>query len=692
MNEQAKKWFKNKLRYIIARWGYSTNILSYELFNEIEQSFLMQRIDNSNTENPYYRLMQDNPTPGFLNLPFENSKIISNKVKYEIVKWVDEMTAYLKSLDKKHLVTVGTTTPWIKDIDYKNNPDNNDINGASFSFQNLLPPNPNSDYVIENNYLIDRGKNYTPRFTNGIYKLPNIDYINYHIYRSFEDRDRYYATHIKLLNEQCNKPVFATEASDDNYHEYSVCSEMDYYNFLWTSLAIGSAGAPVAFNIPTDDNIHENLNPMGNLLLNNLIDFSKNVYSCYKLTNYTGTTPIFTINENISVTNIPKAYEVFFSKNGDPIPVNPTNIQMYGTNSDYSFGWLHNRSFYNRNHQGECDYKYPNVPFENCNISPNYSMCDLISSNYNKNIEGYSLSNNAHNFILPLTLNCNLPSSPRSYSAIKDWHKYNFETLSVSSPPNTSSSLASISNNPSQLSNFFNNKLNDRDIEPYPSDNSGQFDYRIGRTKFNNNSSCFNSGTPNYTGNNNLWYDYPFPDLKLFALPTNTNNKMNLEGFLANKSFNIKWYRTNKNGLGDLYTTQTNIFSDNNGVITGIIIPTTDATNPDFFFKITLTPPSYSRLATIKQEKEKNIYNSMLELSPNPNNGIFNINISKVSVNENDFIQVNVFDSKGNLIYNHKTNDNSKIIDIDISNKASGIYLVTVSTSYESFNKKVVKN
>jgi len=32
----AKKAFKNRLRYIIARWGYSANILAWELFNEVD--------------------------------------------------------------------------------------------------------------------------------------------------------------------------------------------------------------------------------------------------------------------------------------------------------------------------------------------------------------------------------------------------------------------------------------------------------------------------------------------------------------------------------------------------------------------------------------------------------------------------------------------------------------------------------
>ncbi len=34
--EIAKKYYKNKLRYILARWGYSTNLLSLEFFNEVD--------------------------------------------------------------------------------------------------------------------------------------------------------------------------------------------------------------------------------------------------------------------------------------------------------------------------------------------------------------------------------------------------------------------------------------------------------------------------------------------------------------------------------------------------------------------------------------------------------------------------------------------------------------------------------
>lgn len=66
----AKALHKNRLRYIVARWGYSQNVMSWELFNEVEWT------DNFNAH------------------------------KTEVTAWHAEMANYLKSIDiNKHLVT-----------------------------------------------------------------------------------------------------------------------------------------------------------------------------------------------------------------------------------------------------------------------------------------------------------------------------------------------------------------------------------------------------------------------------------------------------------------------------------------------------------------------------------------------------------------------------------------------------------
>ncbi|MDP4209317.1 MAG: DUF5060 domain-containing protein [Bacteroidota bacterium] len=74
VNPKSKERYKNRLRYIIARWGYSTSICAWELFNEIDN------IQFGNKNNP---ISADS-----------------------IVQWHDEMSTYIKQTDPyKHLVT-----------------------------------------------------------------------------------------------------------------------------------------------------------------------------------------------------------------------------------------------------------------------------------------------------------------------------------------------------------------------------------------------------------------------------------------------------------------------------------------------------------------------------------------------------------------------------------------------------------
>jgi hypothetical protein len=63
-NEQAKQKFKNRLRYIVARWGFSPNLAVWELFNEIDN----------------------------VSAPLN----ISHEV---IASWHNEMSSYLKEID-----------------------------------------------------------------------------------------------------------------------------------------------------------------------------------------------------------------------------------------------------------------------------------------------------------------------------------------------------------------------------------------------------------------------------------------------------------------------------------------------------------------------------------------------------------------------------------------------------------------
>lgn len=86
-NEEAKKYYKQRLRYILARWGYSTNIAAWELFSEI-----------TNVGSP----LADNND---FYMEGENWKMYRD--------WQVEMAAYLKSHyhGRNHLVTASFGGP-----------------------------------------------------------------------------------------------------------------------------------------------------------------------------------------------------------------------------------------------------------------------------------------------------------------------------------------------------------------------------------------------------------------------------------------------------------------------------------------------------------------------------------------------------------------------------------------------------
>ena len=75
-SEEALKLLKRRLRYIVARWGYSTHILAWELWNEVDL------------------------TDGY------------REARAQVVKWHKEMAEYIKEIDPyNHLVTTSFANP-----------------------------------------------------------------------------------------------------------------------------------------------------------------------------------------------------------------------------------------------------------------------------------------------------------------------------------------------------------------------------------------------------------------------------------------------------------------------------------------------------------------------------------------------------------------------------------------------------
>lgn len=94
ISKKARAWYKNRLRYIVARWGYSTSIAMWEFFNEVDN------VQFQNKNNPI------------------NGKVIAD--------WHDDMSAYMKQIDPyRHIVTTSISH---RDIEGLNSIKNIDIN------------------------------------------------------------------------------------------------------------------------------------------------------------------------------------------------------------------------------------------------------------------------------------------------------------------------------------------------------------------------------------------------------------------------------------------------------------------------------------------------------------------------------------------------------------------------------------
>lgn len=135
IDPKARSQYKNRLRFIVARWGYSSAIGAWEFFNEIDN------IQFRNANNPI-------PSP-------------------HIVQWHDEMSSYLKQIDPfGHLVTTS--------ISHRDLPGLNTITAIDFNQKHIYKHNRalpttivsyskdyNKPYVIgEYGYEYDWQKNF----------------------------------------------------------------------------------------------------------------------------------------------------------------------------------------------------------------------------------------------------------------------------------------------------------------------------------------------------------------------------------------------------------------------------------------------------------------------------------------------------------------------------------------------------
>jgi hypothetical protein len=123
---KAKAQYKNRLRYIIARWGYSTNIAAWEFFNEVDNAVY----EGSDTKN--------------LLIP-----------QAEVTNWHQEMSAYIRDNDPfNHLITTSISHRQIQglfdipQIDFVQEHVYNRTNSLPTVIKNYEKQYPNKPFVL----------------------------------------------------------------------------------------------------------------------------------------------------------------------------------------------------------------------------------------------------------------------------------------------------------------------------------------------------------------------------------------------------------------------------------------------------------------------------------------------------------------------------------------------------------------
>lgn len=196
-NETARAYYKERLRYIIARWGYSSDIAMFEHFSEIDQ------VGTKHDENGN-AIDNTNQYAG-------NEEVINS--------WHGEMSWYLKEvLEIPQLLTLSYTTKHNEELDH------------SFWHGNI-------DVININNYNYFKGGVTPPH----VYPFRGVTY------NMFKNNEK----------GVYNKPVFYSEMGA---HEVWDCdNNVENRRSIWQSYFLGVSGG-LEWHFPADLSIYSRVN------------------------------------------------------------------------------------------------------------------------------------------------------------------------------------------------------------------------------------------------------------------------------------------------------------------------------------------------------------------------------------------------------------------------------------------------
>ena len=84
---------------------------------------------------------------------------------------------------------------------------------------------------------------------------------------------------------------------------------------------------------------------------------------------------------------------------------------------------------------------------------------------------------------------------------------------------------------------------------------------------------------------------------------------------------------------------------------------------------------------------EISVSNNQCKIFPNPSNGLVNVDFNQPL---NKSVTIQVSDILGNIVYTKVANSASKDIQVDLSDKAKGMYIMRLLTDNSSTSQKII--
>jgi hypothetical protein len=153
-HEDAQKYYEQRLRYIVSRWGYSTAIGMWELFSEANQIGAMHTNGGDNKKYREYPYKDEAISNNMDCVDFNNNIYTASEMRLNVMAWHSRMSDYIKNiLDDPHPISASYAgrsrlpdlTHNLSNIDYVsenryNNGEGNETGGYLNWFHGMIGP------------------------------------------------------------------------------------------------------------------------------------------------------------------------------------------------------------------------------------------------------------------------------------------------------------------------------------------------------------------------------------------------------------------------------------------------------------------------------------------------------------------------------------------------------------------------